>query len=38
MWYYQSLQRIFDARLTQPPGSILAAQFRAEVMAVFGPA
>jgi (p)ppGpp synthase/HD superfamily hydrolase len=38
MWYYQSLQRIFDARLTQPPGSILAAQFRAEVAAVFGDA
>jgi (p)ppGpp synthase/HD superfamily hydrolase len=38
LWYYQSLQHIFDARLTQPPGSILAAQFRAEVMAVFGAA
>lgn len=38
MWYYQSLQRIFDARLTQPPGSLLAAQFRAEVAAVFSAA
>ncbi len=36
MWYYQSLQRVFDARLTQPPGSLLAAQFREEVAAIFG--
>jgi (p)ppGpp synthase/HD superfamily hydrolase len=35
LWYYQSLQRIFDARLTTPPGSLLALQFRAEVAAVF---
>ena len=34
LWYYQSLQRVFDARLTSPPGAQLADQFRAEVAAV----
>ena len=34
LWYFQSLQRIFDARLTAPPGSFLAAQYRAEVAAI----
>jgi (p)ppGpp synthase/HD superfamily hydrolase len=35
-WYYQSLRRIFDERLREPPGSELAARFRAEVEIVFG--
>jgi len=37
-WYYESLSRIFDARLDGSPGVDLAAKFRAEVEAVFGPA
>ena len=37
-WYYESLSRIFDARLDGSPGVELAAKFRAEVQAVFGPA
>lgn len=35
-WYYESLSRIFDARLVEAPGVNLAAQFRTEVEAVFG--
>ena len=35
-WYYESLRRIFDARLVDSPGADLAAKFRAEVEAVFG--
>jgi len=37
-WYYESLRRIFDARLADSPGADLAAKFRVEVEAVFGPA
>ena len=37
-WYYESLSRIFDARLDRSPGVELAARFHAEVEAVFGPA
>lgn len=37
-WYYESLRRIFDARLVDSPGVELAAKFHAEVEAVFGPA
>lgn len=37
-WYYQSLSRIFDTRLADSPGADLAAKFRVEVEAVFGPA
>jgi (p)ppGpp synthase/HD superfamily hydrolase len=37
-WYYESLSRIFDARLVDSPGVELAAKFHAEVEAVFGPA
>jgi (p)ppGpp synthase/HD superfamily hydrolase len=37
-WYYESLSRIFDARLVDSPGVELAAKFRSEVAAVFGPA
>jgi (p)ppGpp synthase/HD superfamily hydrolase len=36
-WYYQSLSRIFDARLVDSPGLELAAEFHSEVEAVFGP-
>jgi len=35
-WYYDSLRRVFDARLVSSPGADLAAKFRAEVEAVFG--
>ena len=35
-WYYESLCRIFDARLVDSPGVDLAAKFRVEVEAVFG--
>lgn len=35
-WYYESLSRIFNARLVGPPGVELAAKFHAEVEAVFG--
>jgi (p)ppGpp synthase/HD superfamily hydrolase len=35
-WYYESLRRVFDARLLDSPGADLAAQFHAEVEAVFG--
>jgi (p)ppGpp synthase/HD superfamily hydrolase len=35
-WYYESLRRIFDERLTEPPAADLAARFRAEVELVFG--
>lgn len=35
-WYYESLSRIFDARLVGSPGVELAARFHAEVEAVFG--
>jgi (p)ppGpp synthase/HD superfamily hydrolase len=34
-WYYESLCRIFDARLVDSPGVDLAAKFHAEVEAVF---
>jgi (p)ppGpp synthase/HD superfamily hydrolase len=37
-WYYESLRKVFDARLLDSPGAELAAKFRAEVEAVFGPA
>jgi len=37
-WYYESLSRIFDTRLLDSPGAELAAEFRSEVRAVFGPA
>lgn len=37
-WYYESLSRIFDARLVNSPGVELAAKFHTEVEAVFGPA
>ncbi len=37
-WYYESLRLIFDARLVESPGTQLAALFRGEVEAVFGPA
>jgi (p)ppGpp synthase/HD superfamily hydrolase len=37
-WYYESLRRIFDTRLADSPGADLAAKFRVEVEAVFGPA
>jgi len=37
-WYYQSLSRIFDARLVDSPGVELAAKFHTEVEVVFGPA
>ncbi len=37
-WYFESLSRVFDARLVDSPGVELAAKFRAEVAAVFGPA
>ena len=37
-WYYESLSRIFDARLVDSPGVELAAKFHAEVEAVFGTA
>lgn len=35
-WYYESLRHVFDARLVDSPGVDLAAQFHAEVEAVFG--
>jgi (p)ppGpp synthase/HD superfamily hydrolase len=35
-WFYESLSRIFEARLVDWPGVDLAAKFRAEVEAVFG--
>jgi len=37
-WYYESMRRIFDARLVESPGAELAAKFRSEVEVVFGPA
>ena len=37
-WYYESLCRVFAARLIDSPGVELAAEFRAEVQAVFGAA
>lgn len=37
-WYYESLRRVFDARLIDSPGADLAEKFRVEVEAVFGPA
>jgi (p)ppGpp synthase/HD superfamily hydrolase len=37
-WYYESLSRIFDARLVDAPGAGLAAKFHSEVDVGFGPA